>query len=241
MMTVKEVSRRTGVTVRALQYYDRIGLFKPANRTEAGYRLYDDADLGRLSEILLFRELEFPLKEIQRILDSPAYDREKALIQQIELLELRKERLGNLILFARNMQSSGGKEMQFEAFDKQKIESYKEQAKAAWGNTEQYREFSEKDANRTEAERDALSAGMMDIFREFGKIRDQSPASKDAQKLARDLQAYISEHFYQCSDTVLRGLGRLYGAGGEFTERIDAAAGEGTAAFASAAIEACCK
>ena len=83
MMTVNEVSKLTGVSIRALQYYDAIGLLPPAGYTEAGYRLYDDAAMERLQQILLFRELEFPLKEIKRILDSPNFDRSKALEQQI--------------------------------------------------------------------------------------------------------------------------------------------------------------
>ena len=81
MMTVHEVSRLTGVSIRALQYYDRIGLLSPAARTDAGYRLYDESALEILQQILLFRELEFPLKDIQRILQSPSYDRDKALDQ----------------------------------------------------------------------------------------------------------------------------------------------------------------
>ena len=90
MMTVNEVSKLTGVSIRALQYYDKIGLLHPAEYTEAGYRLYDDAALERLQQILLFRELEFPLKDIQKIVENPAFDRQKALEQQIALLTLKK-------------------------------------------------------------------------------------------------------------------------------------------------------
>ena len=107
MMTVHEVSRLTGVSIRALQYYDRIGLLRPAARTEAGYRLYDDAALERLQQILLFRELEFPLKEISGILDSPDFDRSRALKQQVQLLTLKKEHLENLIDLARGLQLLG--------------------------------------------------------------------------------------------------------------------------------------
>lgn len=67
MMTVNKVSKLTGVSIRTLQYYDKIGLLHPAEHTEAGYRLYDDTALERLQQILLFRELEFSLKEIQAI------------------------------------------------------------------------------------------------------------------------------------------------------------------------------
>ena len=107
MMTVNEVSKLSGVSIRTLHYYDTIGLLHPTEVTEAGYRLYDDAALERLQQILLFRELEFPLKEIRGILDAPNFDRNKALEQQIELLTLKKEHLENLINFDA-MLSEGG-------------------------------------------------------------------------------------------------------------------------------------
>ena len=101
MRTVHEVSKLTGVSIRTLHYYDRIGILHPTETTLSGYRLYDDTALERLQCILLFRELQFPLKEIKRILDSPNFDRNRALDQQIALLELRMERLGDLIDLAR--------------------------------------------------------------------------------------------------------------------------------------------
>ena len=93
MWTVNEVGKRTGVSIRTLQYYDKIGLLHPAQYTQAGYRLYDKRGLERLQQILLFRELAFSLKEIEKILQSPDFDREKALDQQIEMLTLKKEHL----------------------------------------------------------------------------------------------------------------------------------------------------
>ena len=101
MMTVNEASKLTGVSIRTLQYYDTIGLLPPAGYTEAGYRLYDDTALARLQSILLFRELEFPLKDIKRILDDPNFDQAAALADQIKLLELQQARLGRLITLAR--------------------------------------------------------------------------------------------------------------------------------------------
>ena len=88
MMTVNEVSKLTGVSIRTLHYYDEMGLLHPAVTTDSGYRMYDDTNLERLQDILLFRELEFPLKEIKRIIDSPDFDRKQALEQQIEMLTL---------------------------------------------------------------------------------------------------------------------------------------------------------
>ncbi|MCR5075557.1 MAG: MerR family transcriptional regulator, partial [Ruminococcus sp.] len=78
-MTVNEVSRLTGLSVRTLQYYDKIGLLPPSGYTEAGYRLYDDTALKKLQQIMLFRELEFPLKEIKEIVSRPDFDGVKAL------------------------------------------------------------------------------------------------------------------------------------------------------------------
>lgn len=79
MMTVHQVSELTGVSIRTLHHYDAIGLLPATEVTAAGYRLYDNAALERLQSILLFRELEFPLKDIGEILDNPAFDRHKAL------------------------------------------------------------------------------------------------------------------------------------------------------------------
>lgn len=97
MMTVHEVSQISGVSIRALHHYDKIGLLPATEVTDAGYRMYDDTALERLQQILLFKELQFTLKEIKAILDSPDFDRGRVLEEQIQLLELRKEHLQNLI------------------------------------------------------------------------------------------------------------------------------------------------
>jgi len=238
MMTVKEASRLTGVSVRTLQYYDNIGLLPPAQHTEAGYRLYDEAALDRLQQIMLFRELGFSLKEIRQILSSPDYDRQKALQQQIELLVLQREHLDNLIAFARGIQATGGQPMDFTAFDKQKQQDYARQAKQQWGHTDAYAEFEEKNRSRSAETQNALGQGLMSIFTEFGHIRTLSPDGQPAQALVRKLQSYITANYYHCTDAILSGLGAMYAAGGEFTENIDAAGGSGTAQFVSDAIAA---
>ena len=135
MMTVHEVSKLAGVSIRTLQYYDKIGLLHPTGYTDAGYRLYDDTDLERLQHILLFRELEFPLKDIRDILNSPGFDRSRALEQQIELLRLKKEHIENLMNFALGIKMMGVKHMDFKAFDRSKLDEYSRQAKELYGNT----------------------------------------------------------------------------------------------------------
>ena len=240
MMTVHQVSQLTGVTVRALQYYDRIGLLPPASCTEAGYRLYDDAALERLQQIMFFRELEFPLREIRAILDSPDYDRRKALSQQAELLELKKERLERLIDLARGIEA-GGIKMDFKAFGTKEIDEYAAQAKKTWGHTDAYREYERKAVGRSKAEEQAYGAGLMELFTEFGAMKNCAPESAEVQGQVKKLQNYITAHYYRCTDEILSGLGQMYTADEAFRENIDNAGGTGTAEFVSRAIECYCR
>ena len=241
MMTVNEVSKLTGVSIRTLQYYDKIGLLHPAKYSEAGYRLYDDAALETLQQILLFRELEFPLREIKEIIGSPDFDRNKALDQQIELLKLKKEHIENLIELAKGIKLMGVRNLRFDAFDTRKIDEYAAQAKASWGQTPAYKEYEEKAKGRTKEEDKKIYQGMIDIFAEFGAIRKSDPASGEAQALVKKLQDYITEHMYTCTNEILSGLGKMYAGGGDFTKNIDSFGGEGTAEFASKAIEYYCR
>ena len=241
MMTVNEVSQKTGVSIRTLQYYDKIDLLHPAKYTETGYRLYDEACLEKLQQILLFRELEFPLREIKEIVNRPDFDRSKALGQQIELLKLKKEHIENLIDLAKGIKLLGVRKLNFDAFDTRKIDEYAREAKESWGKTPEYKEYKEKSRGRTREEQAKIYQGIMDIFTEFGMIRNADPASDEAQALVQKLRDYITEHLYTCSKEVLSGLGKMYGGGGDFTKNIDDYAGSGTAGFAASSIEVYCQ
>ena len=196
MMTVCEAGRISGVSIRTLHYYDRIGLLPATEITEAGYRLYDESALERLQMILLFRELEFPLKEIGRILDSTDFDRDRALEQQIQLLELKRERLENIISLAKKMKMTGGEHMSFQEFDDGKIKEYEKRAKESWGHTEAYEEYEKKAKGRTVQEQKKLGTEMMGIFEKMGQIREQEPDSIEALALVKTLQEHISENYY---------------------------------------------
>lgn len=240
MKTVKEVSDLTGVSVRTLHYYDSIDLLKPTMVTEAGYRLYDDTALERLQQILLFRELEFPLKEIKDILNSDNFDRNKALEQQIELLTLKKEHLENLITFACGIKGIGVRYMDFSVFDTRKLDEYCKQAKENWGKTDAYKEFEKNTSKWTKEDEQGLMKEFMKLFVEFGEMKEQEPACEGVQQQVKKLQDYITEHFYNCTQQILKGLGRMYSGGGSLTENIDACAGDGTAEFVARAIEIYC-
>lgn len=240
-MTVHQVSRLSGISVRTLQYYDSIGLLKPSEYTEAGYRLYDGPALEKLQQILLLRELDFSLKDIKDILSSPNFDKNKALDQQIELLTLRKEHLENMIEHARRLKAAGGTNMDFKAFDTKKIDEYAKQAKEQWGKSPEYKEFEEKSKSWAEGEEKTFAADMAKLFEYFGRLKTEDAGSEEAQALVKKLQDYITEHFYNCTPRILKELGKMYAAGGDFTENIDGAGGEGTAAFVKKAIDIYCE
>ena len=238
MKTVKQMSEISGVSVRTLHHYDAIGILKPSAVTEAGYRLYDEAALRRLHSILLFRELQFPLKEIQKILDSGNFDPQQALQQQIELLELQRQHLDEVIAHAREVHKKGMISMSFEVFDKKKQKEYEAEAKRRWGETEAYKEYEQKSVGK---DMNAAGKGLMEIFARFGTLREGDPAGAEAQALVRELQDYITAHFYTCTKPILSGLGQMYAAEGEMKDNIDSYGGAGTADFAAKAIEGFCR
>lgn len=121
MMTVKELSNRTGISVRTLHYYDEIGLFSPTGKTEAGYRLYDDKALETLQQILFFREFDIPLKKIKSIMDAPDLDRNQVLQMQRGMLEAKKERIARLISSIDDI-LRGENNMDFSVFNRSEME-----------------------------------------------------------------------------------------------------------------------
>lgn len=152
MRTVKEVSEITGVSIRTLRYYDEIGLLQPTELSEAGYRLYDNKALEKLQEILFFRELEIPLSDIRKIMDTPNYDKEQVLLTQKILLEQKRNRLNGIIELITDVMK-GVNTMSFEAFSKEEVqtivnhtlecmskENLDEQVQK-FGSLEKYKEF----------------------------------------------------------------------------------------------------
>lgn len=238
MRTVKEVSEYTGVSVRTLHHYDAIGLLKPTKVTEAGYRLYDDAALQKLQSILLFRQLQFPLKEIKAILDRPDFDPAEALTQQIRLLELQKQHLKELISYARELLRNGVNLMDFQAFDQSELEQYKEEAKARWGATQAYQEYEARSDSKQDF--DASARQLMALFAELGTLRQASPTDAAVQEKIAALRQFITDHYYTCTPEILRGLGQMYTGDERFRRNIDRAGGEGTADFAAQAIAFYC-
>lgn len=240
MKTVNQIAKQTGVSVRTLHHYDAIGLLKPTEITEAGYRLYDADALERLYLIIVYRELGFSLKKIADILDAPDFDRNRALDEQIALLEKKREQLQNRIFFARGLKLTGVRYLNYEGFDYKKIDDYSTQAKTMWGKTDAWKEFEQKNKGRTKEEGKALGDDMMALFTKVGTLRHQTPDCEEVQNWVAELQAFITEHYYTCTKSILKGLGEMYAGGGSMTENIDKAGGQGTGEFAKAAIAIFC-
>lgn len=241
MRTVKDVSKLTGVSVRTLHYYDAIGLLTPTKVTDAGYRMYDDTALSRLQSILLFRELQFPLKEIKEFLDSPDFNQEETIAQQIKLLELQYKHIGELISFAREIQTKGVKTMNFEIFDTNEIEQYKAEVKSKWGNSKAYQEYEQRVVSHSEHNDSKFVNEIMSLFTDLGAMKQLPPTDKAVQEKIAALQAYINENFYTCSNDILKELSEMYVCDDRFKKNIDRFGGEGTAKFVKEAIFVYCE
>lgn len=242
-MKISDVAKRTGVTIRALHYYDEIGLLKPSEVTETGYRVYNDGDLETLQQILFFRELDFSLEDIREIMKNPTYDRERALRSHKELLVQKRNRIDGLIdLVERTLK--GERDMSFRQFDATEIETireeYAKEAKERWGKSSAYGEYEEKASGYDEAKWSALDGAGAAILKAFGENRHLDPASQEAEELVKKWQAHITAHYYNCTIPILSCLGQMYVGDERFTQNIDQC-GEGTAKFMAEAIEAYCK
>ena len=239
-LSVSEISRLMGISVRTLHYYDEIGLLKPSETSEAGYRYYDDRSIEVLQQILFFRELDFPLKEIGRILSSPEFDKTQALMRHRELLLLKQKHLGELIRLVD--ETLGGKESMennnYTNYEEAKA-AYAEEARTRWGDTAAYSESEARSTRRSKGENDAVMNAAGQIFETFAALRMKSPSDPEVQAAVAQWQQFITDNFYSCTDEILAGLGEMYVADSRFTENIDRY-GAGTAQFLSDAIKAYC-
>lgn len=241
-MKINEVAKLTGITIRTLHYYDEIGLLKPSQITEAGYRLYDENNLSELQQILFFKELNFPLNEIKEIMTNSEYDKTEALKKHKELLLKKRERIDKLITLVDNTIKGEGK-MSFKEFDMTEIESakkkYAKEVKERWGSYDAYIESEKKTSNYGKEQWQEINNEGKEILKAFADNMDKTPDSKEVQELVKEWQCFITERFYNCTNEILQCLGLMYVGDERFKENIDSN-GEGTAEFISKAIEIYC-
>lgn len=237
MWTVKETAEITGVSVRTLHYYDEIGLLSPGKITDSGYRLYGKAELRRLQEILFYRELEFPLREIKELLKS-GQPQEEALKKQRELLKIKRNRLTRLIRLTGQL-LKGDEIMSFQEFDNTQLEKkqreYANEVKARWGNTRAYEEAQKKTAGRTRQEQEKLQEQQMEISQSLAASMEKGPSSPEAQAQIQRWREFLTAHYYECTPEILAGLGELYRTDPRFRDYYEAIA-PGLADFLADAI-----
>lgn len=192
MKTISQVAELTGISPRTLQYYDEIGLLKPSELTQSGYRLYNDEALQKLQQILFFKELGFKLKEIKEILQKPGFDRIKAFKKQKELLLLKRNRTDRLIQLLSRLEK-GEQCMSFKEFDLsdyiKALEDFKNNSTddiiKHWGSVENFDMFIQKIKD------DEAKVAKLAI-KQFGSVKKYTEAMK-----------YNLEHFSELMNTKL--------------------------------------
>lgn len=233
-MKVKEVSHLSGISVRTLHHYDEIGLLKPESTSSSGYRLYSEDNLETLQQILFFRELDFPLKQIKGIIHSPSFDRKEALTLHRQTLLDKRKRIDKMIAtidkttqYMKGDIHMSNKE-KFAGFDFSD-NRYEEEARKRWGN---------KAVDKTNAtisalshdEQQSLGEEMTALFEQFATIRHLSPTSENAQSAMKEWYHFLNKTGHYYSLAAFKGLSDIYVSDERFTKNIDQF-GEGLAQF----------
>ena len=223
--TVGELADLARISIRTLHHYDAIGLLAPSGRTEAGYRLYGHAELEDLQQILLYRELDFPLDAIARIMLDPTFDRRAALVAQRERLAARAGRMQVILaavdaaLDALTTGEPMNEAEMFEVFGDFDPKQHEAEAEERWGNTDAFREsarrtarYTKEDWKRIKAEGDAITRGLADRL-----AAGAGPGDADVQALVERHRLQIDRWFYPCSIEMQVNLGDMYVADPRFS------------------------
>ncbi len=212
--SIKEIADLAGVTTRTLRYYDELGLLEPAEIGDNGYRYYDQDSLLRLQQILFFRELDVPLKEIELIMNGPNFDLLSALENHRSALQKKSYRLDKLIETVDKtiaaLQGDGvmTDKDYFKGFDEVQ---YEDETRERWGDTPQFAESQKKWANYTDEQKEAIKeeGGRLTV-RMVGESPDVSPDDRDVQAAIGEYYAYLNKYFYTCDVEFLRGLADMW-------------------------------
>lgn len=242
---VKELAALARVSVRTLHHYDEIGLLVPSRRSAAGYRLYSDADVLRLQQILIGRELGLALEQIRRSLDDPHFDQRRALTEQLAELRRSAAQTADMIrsveralelLDAKPEGDTMDMKQLFDGFDP---DEHAEEAEQRWGHTDAYKESMRRTQRYTEQDWRALKEEQAAIYGDAQALlaAGSAPDGAAAMDLAERHRASIERWFYPCDHQMHRGLAQLYESDARFAANIDKF-GAGLTTFLSAAIRA---
>lgn len=244
-LTIGRVAALTGLTVRALHHYDDIGLVSPSQRSAAGYRLYTDADLRRLQQVLLFRELGFALDAVRDLIDAPPEHRRAALIEQRATLQSQL-RHGEAVLKTvdATLQTLDGKtdmntEHLFDGYDGFRNGEYAEEAREHWGDTDYWKisqartgGYSKDDWRRIQTEADTINHAFLAAMQ-----RGDAADSETTMALAESHREHIARHYYPCDHAMHANVAAMYIADPRFQSYYDRYA-DGLAAYVETVVRA---
>lgn len=244
LMTVNTVAKLTGITVRTLHYYDKIGLLSPSSVSDTKYRFYSEDDLEKLQQILFYKEVGFELKDIKEMMDTPDYSKEQALQRHKNLLLLKRKRLDKLITLVEQTLKGEGN-MSFQEFSEEEImrlqKSYYMEASERWKDTPAFKEYEERHPNGGDSSqwRKFQEHGKK-IFEKIYSYIDQSPSSPEVQAAVHEWRSFITDNYYDCTIEIFRNLGLMYVGDERFKENINSYGDERLADFVSEAIAVYC-
>lgn len=226
--TVGTVASLVGVTIRTLHHWDTIGLVRPSERTDSGYRLYTDADLARIHRVLVYRELGVPLNDVGTLLDAPATDAMASLRQQRDRLRERiaqLQQMGNALDRIIEARKSGillSAEEQVAIFGRHWQPSWAEEAHDRWGDTAQWAQYAERAASRTAEHWQQISANVDALNAELAAAHHAGviPGSDQANALAERHRESMGT-FFDCTHSMHVCLGRRYATDPQFAAFYD--------------------
>lgn len=241
-LTVKDVGELTGVSVRTLHYYDEIGLLAP-DRSGAGYRLYTDADLIRLQQILIGRSLGLALEDIRRSLDDPKFDAKAALRRQRDMLLERvtdtHRMIASIDATLKHLKEKDEPMANRDMFDGFEPEKYEAEVKQRWGETDAYKESSRRTRKYGEKEWAVIKAESNAIFADAGAAMKAGKKSDSAEgkALAERHRQHVDRWFYPLSREMHVNLADMWEADERFKANIDKN-GDGLTVWLAAAVRA---
>src|SRR5699024_6263247 len=212
-MKVKEVADLAGVSVRTLHHYDEIELLTPTETTESGYRIYSQKDLEKLQQILFFRELDFPLKKIKEIINSPSFNQEEALIVQRKMLSKKREKIDEMLrTIEKTIEHLKGERVmtdkeRFSGFDF-KNNQYEQEARERWGD-EAIDESKSKINQMSEEEQKGMGEEFDELYKELASLRHLPAESDEAQEAIEKWYHYLNK-IGSYSLEAFKGLGQMY-------------------------------
>lgn len=213
--TVQQLANLAGVTTRTLHHYDEIGLLSPARKSSNGYRQYGEAELLKLQQIMFFRELEFPLKEIETILKNPKFDMATALSDHRKLIKIKKKRMNDLLktidktLTKINHKKNMDDKELYGGFSKEEAETYAAEAKARWGHNDAYKQSQERVKKMSKEQFAQIGKEGDELQKEIVANIDKGPESPIVQKLIAKHYDNL-RHFYEPNLEMYRGLADMY-------------------------------